>query len=142
MRAAASTIAFALPLMLGACLGASQPIGGECEFDRDCASSEVCARDGMCAAPSSVRAVVTTWTIGGMQPTEAACASHATLFIRFIGSDFQDSFSYAPVPCALGQFTVDKLPDRYIEVELGVDNGVSSSQRISSQNSAAINLVF
>jgi hypothetical protein len=96
----------------------------------------------MCAAPSTVRSVLTTWTIRGMDATDTTCASHPDLFIKFIGGDFNDSFGYAPVPCNLGQFTMDKLPDRYSEVELGVDNGASSTQRITSQNSAAINLVF
>ena len=138
MRAAALTVAFAL----GGCLAASGPTGGECNRDKDCGGGEICARDGMCALSSQVRAVVTTWTIRGLPATDATCASHPDLYIKFVGPDFNDAFGYAPVPCNLGQFTMDKLPDRYDEVELGVDNGVSSSERITAQNSAAINLVF
>lgn len=141
MRAPALAVALVLPLALGGCLS-SGPMGGECNRDNDCGGGEVCARDGMCALSSSVRSVVTRWTIGGSPPTDQLCASHPDLYIKFIGADFSDSFGYAPVPCALGQFTMDKLPDRYQAVELGVDNGTASTAPITSQNSAAINLVF
>ena len=40
--------------------------GGACQIDSDCSGSEVCARDEMCAASSTVRQVTASWTIRPM----------------------------------------------------------------------------
>jgi hypothetical protein len=113
---------------------------GECNTDPECGSGEVCARDKMCAASSSVRAVVTTWTVQGAAASVTSCASHPDLFINFVGRDQGDTLGFEPVPCKLGQFTVDKLPDRFRQVELGAAGIGSEIRSIGSTNTVAIDL--
>ena len=127
-----------LPIVLGGCpLG---PAGsGECSVDRDCSGSEVCARDGVCASPSSVRDVRTTWTLRGMPASASTCAGRPDLYITFEGSP-GESLGYSPVPCENGQFTVTKLPRSYNRVELGVHNGTSDFATIDSSGAAALDL--
>ncbi|MBX3157445.1 MAG: hypothetical protein KF773_15830 [Deltaproteobacteria bacterium] len=95
------------------------PNDGECIIDMDC-DGDVCARDHACHPADQVRAVKAQWTIRGQPASELACAGAADLYIRFKGSS-DDALGYAPVPCRLGQFTMDKLPTRYFSVELGVE---------------------
>ena len=127
---------------LGLCSCMPRGTGGECHIDDDCGGSEVCARDQMCTASSSVRLVRATWTVQGMPASATTCGVHSDLFIRFTGSELADELAYAPVPCEIGQFTIDKLPDRYRQVELGIEGGFSDTETISSQNTAVLNVVF
>jgi hypothetical protein len=100
----------------------------------------VCARDNACAPAGGVRAVTTTWTIGGAAASTTTCASHPDLFISFIGRDPGDTLGFAPVPCRTGQFFVDKLPDRFRQVELGVEGGVTRFATITSAGTATVDL--
>jgi len=127
-------------LALGALAGCPTSGGGECNSDPECGGSDVCARDKMCAPASTVRAVVTTWTINGAVANTASCANRPDLFITFIGRDAADTIGFEPVPCRLGQFMVDKLPDRFREVELGFSGGASQVRAIGSTNTVAIDL--
>ncbi len=130
----------AMTLSLAGCM---QPAsGGECHIDDDCGDGEVCARDQMCMAGSSVRLVSTSWTVAGMPASDAACGAHADLYIRFVGYDLGDTLGYAPVPCANGLFTIDKLPTRYRQVELGIEGGFRDIKAITAQNTAALNVTF
>ena len=94
----------------------------------------------MCAPASSVRPVTTTWTVNGAEANITSCGTKPDLFITFIGRDATDTIGFAPVPCRIGQFLVDKLPDRFREVELGVEGGASQVRAIGSTNSVAIDL--
>ncbi|MDB4960010.1 MAG: hypothetical protein JWP01_9 [Myxococcales bacterium] len=115
--------------------------GSECTTDSSCGTGEVCARDSMCAESSAVRAVVTTWTVQGAEANATTCASHPDLFINFLGRDQGDTLGFTPVPCKLGQFSIDKLPDRFGQVELGTEGGFASEIRsIGSTNSVMIDL--
>lgn len=114
--------------------------GGECNSDPECGGGEVCARDKMCASASSVRPVTTTWTINGAVANVTSCATRVDLAITFIGRDSADTIGFLPVPCKLGQFMVDKLPDRFHEVELGVEGGASQVRPIGTTNTVAIDL--
>ncbi len=67
--------------------------------------------------------VKATWTVRGQKASDAACSSAPDFYIRFRTDTRNDSLGYAPVPCSLGQFTMDKLPTRFFKVELGIDNG-------------------
>lgn len=118
----------------------SSSSGGECQLDSDCSGSEVCARDEMCAAASQVRSVTATWTIRGAAASVASCGTHPDLYISFIGNDSGDTLGYAPVPCKNGQFTVDKLPTRFRQVELGVEGGVSDTRTIDASGTAVLDL--
>lgn len=130
-------VALALMTALAGCPTSS---GGECNSDPDCGGGDVCARDKMCAPASSVRPVTLTWTIGGAAANATTCATKPDLFITFIGRDASDTIGFTPVPCKIGQFLVDKLPDRFREVELGVEGGASQVRAIGSSNAVAIDL--
>lgn len=112
---------------LPACPRAAAP---ECTNDSDC-GGDVCARDGECLPASQVHSVRVTWTIRGQPASTASCAGSEELFIHFAGPAMGDSIGYAPVPCMLGQFSIDKLPRSYDSVEVGVERGPSSIATIT-----------
>lgn len=104
----------ALASSISACSSAA-----ECELDSDCGSG-VCARDGACTTSDDVRSVKTTWTINGAPASEGACRG-LPLYIAFADDDTGETLEFDPVPCALGQYLIDKLPRRFDSVEVGVD---------------------
>jgi len=108
---------FAVALLL--CAGCPQhdTTSDGCHQDSDC-GDYVCARDGTCEPSSQVRQVKAVWTIRGMPATVVSCTK-PDLYIQFDGPEFGDVIGFEPVPCVQGQFNVDKLPLRYIQVELG-----------------------
>lgn len=122
-----SACGFALLLALAGCPSSDD---GLCEEDRDCDSGEVCARNGWCSAPSAVREVTVTWTVNGAAASMATCSAHPDLFVSFHAGPGA-SLGYAPVPCHIGQFHIDKLLFEYNAVELGVENGSSSTKAIN-----------
>ena len=95
------------------------PLSG-CERDADC-GTQVCARDGQCYPAASIRLAHTAWTVHGAVASTTSCADHLHLSIWFRGAS-GESFGFAPVPCMNGEFTVDKLPSVYTQVELGPEN--------------------
>ncbi len=106
--------------------GWTGPSGGPiygCTKDADC-DAKVCARDGSCYLATNIRAVHVTWTVHGDVASATSCAGSRYLQIRFSGSGAAGgSISYAPVPCANGKYTMDKLPIAYTQVELGLEGG-------------------
>lgn len=122
---------------LAGCPSSSQP--AECTADTDCGTG-VCARTGECLPASSVQRVKVTWTIRGSAAGPATCASSPQLYIQFDSLDPQDLFGYEPVPCDPGQFLVDKLPRRYIQVEMGIGDRFLDAQPISAAGSASFDL--
>jgi hypothetical protein len=126
--------------LLASLAGCPNPTGSECEIDNDCGGGDVCARDHMCTAEDAVRAVTATWTIRGADANATTCGTHPDLYISFIGNDFGDTLGFAPVPCKLGQFSVDKLPVRFKQVELGVDGGTSDVRALNAAGTAALDL--
>ena len=129
--------AIALLALLAACDFTS---GGDCTSDGDCSGSEVCARNGECLAQSEVRFVRVSWTIRGQAASATSCAATPNFYILFATNDPGDVYGYEPVPCASGVFTVDKLPTRYITVEMGVDGGFSQQAVFDSQSHATFDL--
>ena len=127
-------------VVLTALAGCPLSGGGECNSDPECSTGDVCARDKMCASASSVRPVTTTWTINGAEANVTSCGTRTDLFITFVGRDASDTIGFAPVPCKLGQFMVDKLPDRFGSVELGFEGGASQVRPISAANAVVIDL--
>ncbi|MDX2091034.1 MAG: hypothetical protein SFX73_24455 [Kofleriaceae bacterium] len=124
MRSAAG---LTLLLVLAGCPSTED---GECMQDSDCDSGNVCARDHWCSAPSTVRELTVTWTVNGAPASMAACSAHPDLFIAY-HAGYGDQLGFAPVPCHIGQFHIDKLPRRYEVVELGEDGGRSSTKAIT-----------
>jgi len=126
------TVALLSLLTLSACPLATGPSTGECEGDSDCAGN-VCARDGFCYPSSSVREVKTTWTIQGKPASPTTCGPVVDLMIGFSGDEPGDQpLQYAPVPCEVGQWVMDKLPLSYSFVELGKENGFPQTKSITS----------
>jgi len=113
---------------------------GECKRDEDCGGSEVCARDSSCALPADIRQVDVTWTIRGAAASVMTCGAFPDLYLSFIGNDSSDTLGFSPVPCRIGQFTIDKLPTRFRQVELGVEGGTRDFAPISTAGTAALDL--
>ena len=107
-----------LLVLLAGCPDSSS---SSCKVDTDC-GSETCARTGECLPASQIQSVKVTWTIRGQTANATSCASSPSFLLEFDGDSYGDQFGYAPVPCMEGQFTMDKLPTRYIQVDIGVDN--------------------
>ena len=97
--------------------------GGPTCIDSQCAPN-VCARDGECLPASEVQSVRVTWTVNGSQANGSNCANIPDLYLQFFSGP-EDGVGFAPVPCAEGNFSVDKLPSRFTNVEIGIDNGAA-----------------
>ncbi len=109
-----------LVCLILACSGCPRGGGSDCEDNADCASDEVCGRDHGCTDPSNVREVTVTWTVNGGDANVQSCAPRPDFSMTFLGSDISDELGFTPVPCATGQFFVDRLPRRFHTVELGI----------------------
>jgi hypothetical protein len=133
--------AWVLLLLAGCPLGPGTGTG-ECAVDSDCGSN-VCGRDGFCYPAADVRTVRVTWTVNGMPANAATCTS-PDLQIAFLGFDAGETpLGFAPVPCALGQFVIDKLPRSYSQVELGREgSGFPDARSIGTTNIVAFDLRF
>src|SRR5688500_8030109 len=127
-----------LLLLLAGC-PMTGPSTGECATDGDCAGN-VCARDGWCYPAADVREVKTTWTIMGRPASSATCGT-VTLSIAFSGGAAgEDPLMYAPVPCDIGQWLMDKLPESYSFVELGKENGFPERKTIGASGEVTFDL--
>jgi hypothetical protein len=120
-----------LPALAGCPLDPG-PATGECNTDGDC-NGNVCARDGWCYPSSEVREVKTTWTIMGRTASPVTCGPVTDLAIAFSGGIAGEApIMYAPVPCEIGQWLMDKLPRTYTLVELGKEGGFLDTKAIGS----------
>lgn len=61
-----------------------------------------------------------SWTVNGGDANANSCAPRPDFTLTFLGSDIGDELAFTPVPCATGQFFVDRLPKRFHSVELGI----------------------
>ncbi len=127
----------ALLLLLAAC--PSSDTKTVCMVDSDC-GGDVCARDGECLSASEVWPVKVSWTIRGSAANAQTCATSPSFYLQFDGQFQQDTFGYEPVPCEQGQFLVDKLPKRFVQVEIGENNRFLDAQPISAAGSASFDL--
>ena len=130
-------IAACLVLGLAACLGGGND--GECKVDTDCGGAAVCARSSECLPSSEVRVVRVTWTIRGEPASASNCAATPDFYLKFAGG-YGDTYGYAPVPCRAGLFTVDKLPRRYVSVEIGADNRFAKTAAFDANGNVAFDL--
>lgn len=127
---------FFLAAWVSVLAGCPQPgVGGECETDADCGGN-VCARDHFCWPASDVRSIKVTWTVNGQAASPATCGGNVDLFVDFDGPPPNETVGFIPVPCELGQFVIDKLPDEYDMVEVGVEGVYSASARITGSEVA------
>ena len=125
-------------LVLAACPSSNTQT--QCMTDTDCGGTAVCARDGECLSASEVWPVKVSWTIRGSAASGTTCASSPDFYLQFDSQIQQDTFGYEPVPCEQGQFLVDKLPKRFIQVEIGENNRFLDAQPINALGSASFDL--
>ena len=130
----------ALMLLFGAGCGG---IGhdGDCHADNDCGGGNVCTRNSECLPPSEVRAARVTWTIRGMPANDMLCAPTPNFYVMFAGTQLNDEFGFSPVPCKAGLFSIDKLPRRFVSVEIGVDGRFAEVKALDAQGNVAFDLV-
>ena len=102
------------------------PTGSECTTDFDCSGGTVCANTHDCLSPELVRRVAIRWTVRGNPADETTCAPIPNLDLAVFDTETDDQASYAPVPCAPGQFVFDKLPTQFDRVMLRVVNGAET----------------
>ena len=118
----------------------TDPGSAECTKDSDCAP-DLCTRAEQCAAPSDIRSVKITWTIGGNPASASSCASMPDLFVEVVGDTPVEQIAFAPVPCDQGVFNFDKLPTSYGIAELGIDGaGTGDQVAIDASNAAHFDL--
>lgn len=94
--------------------------GEQCSTDADCASDGECTRTGECVPDGAAVRVSVQWTVGGQTPSPAApqpCEPLGDLEIVFHDPG-EETTSYRPVPCELGQAVYDKMPPRFESVEV------------------------
>jgi hypothetical protein len=95
-----------------------------CSADSDCnpdgGSAYVCARDEECLMPSQIWTVHVTWTVSGQPASATSCtnAPDLQLFFGETGEGGGYDWGFAPVPCAEGEFTIDKMPTYFQTVDL------------------------
>ena len=130
-------------VLLGGCPqpGGGDTIGGECFANEECNTGQLCARDGLCWLAEDVHAARVMWTVNGGRPDATTCAPHPDLYIEFRGPTVEE-LGFSPVPCATGQFPVDKLPRGYTRVELGVDRGPWVTGAFSEAGFVTVDLTF
>ena len=98
--------------------------GVQCNFDTNCDPGLLCARSHSCTSPDQLRVVHARWTMRGMPAGQDTCAAAPSLMITFAAPGMiSERLSYAPVPCAEGVFTIDKLPLSYYQVQLARESG-------------------
>jgi hypothetical protein len=107
--------ALAFVFLVGCVRSSSEPPG---VCGNGCGPDLVCTRDNQCLPPSEVRAVHISWTVSGAPASVTSCAAAPDLVLD-LRSRSGPSFGFAPVPCAEGMFTVDRLSTDYDTVELG-----------------------
>jgi hypothetical protein len=132
MRSAALTL---MACLAGCSLTSSS--GAECVNDSQC-GDDLCTRAGECAARSSVRSVVVMWTLQGAAANATSCSAHPDMFLQFDGSDSGDTLRFEQIACAQSQFSVDKLPKRYAQVELGFAGSTTVVQSIDPHTAQAL----
>lgn len=111
------TRALAAVVFIG-CSGVPGSAPEHCSDTVACEADLVCARNGQCLPPDQVRAVHVTWTVSGAPASPTSCAAAPDLVLELLGEGGLH-LEFAPVPCAEGKFSVDRLPTKYDSVELG-----------------------
>jgi hypothetical protein len=127
----------ALILVAAACGGGSDTTN----CTDDACSPNVCARNGECDPASDIRTLHVVWTVNSMAADATTCAPAPDLELDFI-SDFEDSFGFAPVPCMEGAFTIDRIPTRFTQVELGPNGDPSQAQFVDGNDTVTFDLMF
>lgn len=90
----------------------------QCTLDDDCSGGSVCANTHDCVPAGTTTRVQIRWTVRGNAAGPDTCAPIPSLEIAVLDDDSSDRAAFAPVPCAAGVYTFDKLPDHFDRVAL------------------------
>lgn len=135
------TRALAFVFLVG-CVHPSSSPPGVCNGGAGCGADLVCTRDNQCLPPDEVRAVHVTWTVSGTPASPTSCAAAPDLLLD-LRSRSGPHLGFAPVPCAEGKFTVDRLPTDYDTVELGrTSDRALQRAAIDATGNAMLNLPY
>lgn len=116
--------------------GCGNTSGQMCRSDSDC-GGQVCTRVGECASQADLVTILTKWTINGAAPTPdqpAACSGIDSLEVSYLQSGSPIA-GFAPVPCDIGVFRVDKMPRWLDGVEVTARD---AQQHIIARGDAAL----
>lgn len=113
--------------------------GYGCHADSECPTGFICARNGECLGPSSVRIIHVNWTVNARAASDATCAATPNLDLTFRDAN-SDLFGFSPVPCKAGRFTIDKMPFRFTSVTLARAGDLSGGATGSFNTSGDANL--
>ena len=122
------------PLALAACLwgcSLTPSTGSECHSDSQC-GDDVCALSGECLARSATREVMIRWTVNSAAANATSCNAHPNLYLQFDGTEYGDTLRFAPVVCRQGSYKVERLPKRYVQVELGFEGSTGDVSAIDT----------
>jgi hypothetical protein len=123
--------AFALLGCLAGCSLTTGGSSGECQRDSQC-GDDICARGGECLSRTAVREVQVHWTINGATADATACTARPNMYLQFESADYGDTLRVTSVPCYRGVYSIDRLPKRYVQVELGFQGGASDVSPIET----------
>lgn len=112
--------------------------------DITCGQGDVCTRSGACVPLAQVRAVHVSWLVNGQPASATTCTAQPDLMINIHESTGSGGVAYAPVPCAGGKFTVDRLAISFDRVELGPVHGGGGRQSatLDSAGQATLDMKF
>jgi hypothetical protein len=110
------TRALAFVFVVGCGTHAASAPPGEC--GSRCDADLICTRDHRCLPPEQVRAVHVLWTVSGAPASATTCTAAPDLLLD-LRSRNGPHLGFEPVPCAEGEFTVDRLATDYDSVDLG-----------------------
>jgi hypothetical protein len=133
------SVTLLLVVLAAGCPKDTTPPSGMCESDSQC-GGDVCARDGECLPANMVGSATISWTIRGMAASPTTCANSPEFYLNFDSSSTGEAFGFAPVPCQEGNFHIDKLPIRFDEVEIGINNQPLSIKPIRADGTVSFDL--
>ncbi|GEM_PF-1365948 len=123
--------------------GSDGSTGYGCHADSECGSGLVCARTGECLGARAVHVIRVSWTVNAQVASAATCVNAPELELTF-GANTDGQFGFAPVPCAEGRFTIDKMPLGYttVQLEREYDYNGGTSGTFDSTGSALLDLPY
>jgi hypothetical protein len=140
------TRALLVVFFVGCAGGPSDTTAAHCNSNVACEASLVCTRDGLCLPPEQVRAVHVNWTVRGAPASPTSCAAAPDLRL-LLSSRGGFRLGFAPVPCAEGVFSVDRLPAEYDEVSISRASDLDTQKnaqgaRIDAAGNAMLDLPY
>jgi hypothetical protein len=122
--------------------GSTRSLPERCDDNVPCSTDLVCARNELCLPPDQVREIHVTWTVSGAPASPTSCAAAPDLVLE-LRSESGLHFEFEPVPCAEGEFTIDRLPTEYDTVQLGRESDRAAPRAaFDAAGNAMLNLPY